>query len=268
MRQQAVMLVEHVIREDRSVLELLDADYTFVTGKLAKFYRMSGVDDLPQDEFRRVDLQDDKSRGGLLGLGGVLALTSHISEQQTSPVLRGAWVLDTLLGTRIPAPPEDVPALDKKKRKKEKLTLRATLEMHREDKACAACHNLMDPIGFGLENFDFLGRWREEDNGQPLDTTGRMPSGESFSGPNELKHVLLERRDAFARQLVRKLLGYALGRSLSDADECTIDRLLGELEENEYRGSALLKSIVLSTPFRNKSLPKDEIALAQDLEEP
>ena len=258
MRRQAVMVVEHVIRENRSVLELLDADYTFVTGKLAKFYRMSDMDDLSRDTFRRVELPDDRSRGGLLGLGGVLALTSHIGEQQTSPVLRGAWVLDTLLGTRIPPPPDDVPALDKKKRKKEKLTLRTTLEMHREDKACAACHNLMDPIGFGLENFDFLGRWREEDNGQPLDTTGQMPSGESFRGPNELKQVLLDRRDAFARQLIRKLLGYALGRSLTDADECTIDRLLSELEENGYQGKALLRSIVLSTPFRSKSLPKVE----------
>ena len=255
MRQQAVLLVEHVIREDRNVLELLDADYTFVTGKLAKFYGMQEAQDLPRDEFQRVTLTD-KSRGGLLGLGGVLVLTSHIAEQQTSPVLRGAWVLDTLLGTRIPAPPDDVPALDRRKRKKQKLTLREALEAHREDKACAACHNVMDPIGFGLENFDYLGRWRDDDNGKKIDAAGVMPSGERFDGPNELKQVLLQRKEEFARQLIRKLLGYALGRSLEDADECTIEQILRNLTENEYRGRYLLKSVVLSTPFRNKSKAK------------
>lgn len=252
MRQQAVLLFEHIVRENRSVLELLDADYTFVTGKLAKFYGMEGVDHLPKDEFQHVALED-RSRGGLLGLGAVLALTSHISERQTSPVLRGAWVLDTLLGTRIPSPPDDVPAIDKNKRKKEKLTLRQTLELHRNNKSCAACHNLMDPIGFGLENFDFLGRWREEDNGKPIDTVGRLPSGEEFDGPNELKQVLMKRRALFVRQLVRKLLGYALGRSLVEDDECTIERLMRNLEENEYRGRVLLRSVVGSVPFRNKS---------------
>lgn len=259
MRQQAVMLLEHVIREDRSVLELLDADYTFVTGKLGKFYGMPNVAEIPRDQFQRVELGDERSRGGLLGLGGVLVLTSHISERQTSPVLRGAWVLDTLLGTRVPAPPDDVPALDRKRGKRKKLTLRETLEQHRENQACAACHNLMDPIGFGLENFDFLGRWRADDNGKPLDTSGSMPSGEQFSGPNELKQVLLKRKDEFTRQLVRKLLGYALGRSLVDADECTIEQLMKQLAQNGYRGKALLRSIVLSTPFRNKSLDRSSL---------
>ena len=254
MREQAVLLFEHIVRDDRSVLEMLDADYTFVTGKLAKFYGMSDVDDLPRDEFRKVAL-NDPSRGGILGLGGVLALTSHISEKRTSPVLRGAWVLDTLLGTRIPNPPDDVPALDNKKRKRQKLTVRESLELHREDASCAACHNLIDPIGFGLENFDFLGRWREDENGAPIDCTGTMPSGETFVGPNELKQILLKRKDEFSRQLIRKLLGYALGRSLVDADECTIETLMRHLETTDYRGRELLKAIVRSTPFRNKSHP-------------
>jgi len=255
MRQQAVLLFENIVREDRSLLELLDSDYTYLTGKLAKFLSIPVSQPLPRDEFQRVILPDGR-HGGVLGLGGVLALTSHISERQASPVLRGAWVLDTLLGTRIPTPPDDVPALDKKKRRARKLTLRETLELHRENEACAACHNLMDPIGFGLENFDFLGRWRDEDNGKPIDATGQLPTGERFSGPAELKKLMLKRKDEFARQLIRKMLGYALGRSLVDADECTIEQLMRQLEAQDYRGRTLLTSVILSTPFRNKNQPQ------------
>ena len=255
MRQQAVLLFENIVREDRSLLELLDSDYTYLTGKLAKFLSIPVSQPLPRDEFQRVKLPDGR-HGGVLGLGGVLALTSHISERQASPVLRGAWVLDTLLGTRIPTPPDDVPALDKKKRRARKLTLRETLELHRENEACAACHNLMDPIGFGLENFDFLGRWRDEDNGKPIDATGQLPTGERFSGPAELKKLMLKRKDEFARQLIRKMLGYALGRSLVDADECTIEQLMRQLEAQDYRGRTLLTSVILSTPFRNKNQPQ------------
>lgn len=255
MRKQAVLLFEHIVQEDRSVLELLDSDYTFLTGKLATFYGMEDIELPPKNEFQLVQLPD-RRRGGILGLGAVLALTSHISERQTSPVLRGAWVLDTLLGTRIPAPPEDVPAINNKRRKAKKQTLREALESHREDPSCAACHNLMDPIGFGLENFDFLGRWREEDNGKPIDSIGVMPSGAKFAGPAQLKEILLERREEFCRQLIRKLLGYSLGRSLVDADECTIEQLLQHLENNGYRGRSLLKAVVRSTPFRNRSVTR------------
>ena len=131
----------------------------------------------------------------------------------------------------------------------------SAVELHREDKACAACHNLMDPIGFGLENFDFLGRWRDEDNGQNIDSMGTLPSGDSLQGPAELKRVLMQGKDEFSRQLIRKLLGYALGRSLVDADECTIEQLMRHLESHDYRARSLLKAIVSSTPFRNKSRP-------------
>ncbi len=249
MREEPIRLFQHMLAEDRSVLEFLDADYTFLTRRLAKFYRMEDVDGLSDREMRFVQLPD-KTRGGLLGLGGVLAMTSH--HKQTSPVLRGAWILETVLGSPVPTPPPDVPPLDETEDKEDgkELTVREKLLKHRENPTCAACHDLMDPIGFGLENFDYLGRWREDDDGQPLDVSGLLPSGESFNGPAELKQVLLKKKREFLRQLVSKTLGYALGRSLLDADQCTIETLIDELENSEFRARALVRAVVLSTPFR------------------
>jgi hypothetical protein len=176
-------------------------------------------------------------------------MTSHY--EQTSPVLRGAWALETLLGTPVPPPPPNVPPLGPDKKLKQ-LSVRQKLEQHRANPQCAACHKLMDPIGFALENFDWMGRWREkESNGQPLDTSGELPSGEKFTGPVELRRALLNRKDDFLRHLTGKMLGYALGRSLQDGDSCTVQHLVDDLGKDGYRARTLIREIVLSVAFRN-----------------
>jgi hypothetical protein len=166
-------------------------------------------------------------------------------------VLRGAWVLETLLGTPVPPPPANVPPLDPD-RKLKQLSVREKLEQHRADPACSACHKLMDPIGFALENFDWMGRWREtESNGKPLDTAGSLPSGDSFHGPVELRQALLNHKDEFLRNLAGKVFGYALGRGLQDGDSCTVQRLVDTVAKDGYRARTLVREIVLSVPFRN-----------------
>ncbi|TWT34734.1 DUF1592 domain-containing protein [Blastopirellula retiformator] len=245
-RAEAIQLTAYIVRENRPILEFLDADYCFLNERLAKHYKLPAV---KGRELRKVEVSNGQ-RGGLLGLGGVHMLTSY--PQRTSPVLRGAWVLETLLGTPVPSPPADVPALPTKvSTKKDAKTFREQLEKHRDNPSCAACHDLIDPIGFGLDNYDLFGQWRETtENGKPVDASGLMPSGEKFAGPSELKKILLDRKQEFTRQLSRKVLGYALGRSLEDPDSCTIESLVTSLEENDYRMQTLIEQIVLSTPFR------------------
>jgi hypothetical protein len=170
--------------------------------------------------------------------------------EETSPVLRGAWVLETLLGTPVPPPPPDVPPL--KTQSGAKRTMRERLAEHRDNPACSACHKMMDPIGFGLENFDWMGRWRDKEaGGQPVDAAGEMPSGEKFNGPVELRQALLAHKDGFIRHFAGKVLGYALGRSMQDGDSCTVERLVQALEKDNYRARTLIREIVLSVPFRN-----------------
>jgi hypothetical protein len=177
-------------------------------------------------------------------------MTSHY--EQTSPVLRGAWVLDTLLGTPVPPPPPDVPPLEAGNAAAAKLSTRERVLQHRDDPACAACHKLMDPIGFGLENFDWMGRWRDtEKDGRAVDASGELPSGEKFNGVSELRKVLLDHKDDFVRQAAGKALGYALGRSLQDGDSCTVQRLVDRLAADGYRARTLIREIVTSLPFRN-----------------
>ncbi|MEM9481699.1 MAG: DUF1592 domain-containing protein [Verrucomicrobiota bacterium] len=254
MREEAWRFFHHLLTDNRNLLELVDAEYTFLTGRLASFYELPQAKKLPDAEFQKVAL-NDRTRGGVLGMGAVLALTSH--HKKTSPVLRGAWVFDTLIGTPIPPPPPGVPPLQEKKKGK-KLTDREQLQLHREDANCMSCHQLIDPVGFGLQNFDFVGRWRDEQHGQPIDTAGKFPTGESFSGPGELKRALLEtRKPEIVRNIVRKLLAYGLGRGLDDRDDCTIRELELALEENGYRSHILVKGIVLSTPFRNRQFVPD-----------
>jgi hypothetical protein len=182
-------------------------------------------------------------------MGAVLAMTS--SFKQTSPVLRGAWVLDTLFGTPVPPPPPDIPPLDTVAARKEKITVRQKLMKHGEDQTCATCHNLMDPIGFGLENFDWMGRWRTEDNGKPIDAAGALPGGDPFDGPVQLRAALMKRQDEFLRHLTAKVMGYGLGRALQDADHCTVQKLVDAVSKDSYRARTLLREIVLSVPFRN-----------------
>lgn len=250
LRQEPALLMHYIVSENRSLLDLLDGNYTFMTERLARYYQVEGkVQGLDGDTFRRVEWPDNR-RGGILGFASVLAMTSHYKEP--SPVLRGAWVLEKLLGTPIPSPPPDVPALDQSAKEEAKLTLREMLERHRADPSCNTCHNLMDPIGFGLENFDWMGRWREVDlHGKPIDASGTLPSGESFNGPLELRKVLMNRKDDFVYHLTGKVLGYALGRSLQDGDQCTIQRISEALKQENYSARILIREIVLSTPFRN-----------------
>ncbi|MBL8232561.1 MAG: DUF1592 domain-containing protein [Bryobacterales bacterium] len=250
LREEPVLLFHHMLADNLSLLDLVDGNYSFLNERLVRFYELTAdLKHVQGNGFQKVEWPD-RRRGGVLGLGAVLAVTSHF--KQTSPVLRGAWILETLFGTPVPSPPPDVPPLETAAAKKRKITMRQQLMEHRANPACSACHNLMDPIGFGLENFDWLGRWREtEESGQPLDTAGTMPSGEKFHGPVELRQVLLNRKEEFVRHVTAKVLGYALGRNLHDADQCTIQRIAEQLEKDGYRARTLIREIVLSAQFRS-----------------
>lgn len=246
MRREVILMFSRIIQEDRSLLELINSSYTYVNEELAALYGFEGVEG---EGMRAVTLADG-NRGGVSGMAAILTATSH--PLRTSPVLRGKWVLSQLLGDRVPPPPPDVPTLPEDDRDLNGLTFRETLEVHREDPACASCHERMDPIGFGLENFGPIGRWRTKQGGFPIDAKGVLPSGEAFDGPVELKTILMQRKDQFARNLSRKMLGYALGRSLTRHDNCVINDSMDALKKNEYRASELITEIVLSYPFRHR----------------
>ena len=246
MREEPVLLFQRMLREDRSLLDFLAADYTFLTERLARHYGMEGV---AGNQFRLVEVSDGR-RGGLLGLGAVQAMNSEY--KRTSPVLRGVWVLDALLGTRIPAPPPDIPSLEQESEAEGAVpTIREMMARHRADPSCAACHDLIDPIGFAFEHYDWLGRWRDEDDhGRPVDASGTLPTGEAFEGLHELRQALLSRKDEFIRHVARKILGYALGRAVSDADHCVLERIVARIEDGGFGARSLVREIVLSTPFR------------------
>ncbi|QDT09293.1 DUF1592 domain-containing protein [Planctomycetes bacterium K23_9] len=243
--EEAVRLVAGIFRQDRSVLELIDSDQVQLNGKLAAYY---GYDLPPDADWQSVDNHDHR-RGGVLTLGAVLMSASY--PRRTSPVLRGRWVLEELLGGHVPPPPPGVPALEESV-VAEHQTLRERLEEHRKNPACAACHNRMDPLGFGLENYDALGRWRDSDAGQPIDASGKLPAGESFSGPVQLKQILLQRSDEFEKHLATKMLGFALGRQLNKFDDCVIDDCLELLSQRHHRSSAIIDTIVTSYPFQHR----------------
>jgi hypothetical protein len=246
MREETILFFDSIVRDDRSVLQLLDADYTFVNERLAALYKIDGV---KGPEMRRVKL-DDPLRGGVLGHASILTVTSY--PHRTSPVLRGRWVMEELLGTEVPPPPPDVPVLDNR-RNANAQTIRQQLEKHRAKAECATCHSRMDPLGFGLENFDPLGRWRAEQGGQPIDSTGVLPSGDKFTGPGELKKLLLDkRRPDFVGNLSRKMLGYALAREVNSVDMLVVGDAAKALEDGEWRISCLLEAIVVSYPFTHR----------------
>jgi hypothetical protein len=250
MQRETESVFEYVVREDRSVLELLAADYTFVDERLAKHY---GIDGVTGPEFRKVSLKDSP-RGGLLTEASVLAVTSNPT--RTSPVKRGKWVLENLLGTPPPPPPANVEQLkDDKPGAELSGTLRQRMEQHRANPSCANCHERMDPLGFGLENFDAVGAWRTADGKEPIDASGVLPGGKTFKGPAELKAVLLSRKEQFARCLAEKVLTYALGRGIERADHCAVDAIARELAAGDYKFSALVLAIVHSEPFQ-KRLPQ------------
>lgn len=239
MMAEPVLFLESIVREDRSCIEILDSNYTFVNERLAKHYGIEGVSG-PQ--MRRVRVPD-RRRGGVLTMAGVL--TSSSMPTRTSPVKRGKWVLEVILGTPPPPPLPDAPAL--KEQHEEKGTLRERLERHRSDARCASCHATMDPIGFGFENYDALGAWRESE-----DTSATLPDGRSFTGPVELKALILEKKDEFVRCLVEKMLTYALGRGLECADAPVVRRIAKAVVADEYRITRLILEIVQSHPFQNR----------------
>jgi len=248
MREETERFFAAIMREDRSVLEFIDADYTFVNERLAKHY---GIADVKGEEFRKVSL-DPAQRGGVLTQASVLAVTSNPT--RTSPVKRGKWVLENLFGTPPPPPPPDVPELAEGDAALTG-TLRERTEQHRAKAACAVCHNRMDPLGFGLENYDAIGAWRTKDGPHDIDASGELPGGKTFAGPQQLKLVLRERQDEFVRCLSEKMLTYALGRGVEYSDRCTVQDLAAALQTNDYKFSSLILAIVASDAFQKRRGP-------------
>jgi len=240
----------YVVAQDRPLLELIDADYTFVNERLAKIYEIPNVSG-PQ--MQKVSL-GTPNRGGVTGMAAVHALTSF--PLRTSPVLRGRWVLEAMLGEKVKPPPPDVPALEEHSEQAKNLSLRDQLKAHREKPDCASCHDKMDPLGFGMENFDALGRWREMDRGLPIDAQGTLPGGESFTGPSGLKIILMARKDDVVKHLVRKMTGYAYGRELNKFDDCVVSKAVEALKSSQYKPSVLIEQIATSFPFRHRFYPR------------
>jgi len=246
------LFVASILLEDRSVLDLLRADHTFVNERLALHY---GIGDVQGDQFRRVTLRDP-NRFGLLGKGGILMATSY--PNRTAPVLRGAWILERILGTPPAPPPPNVEAFPETEEGEQPKTVRERLEVHRESPACNGCHGVMDPLGFALENFDAIGKWRtrDRDAGEPIDASGQLADGTVVDGPGELREALLARPENFVQTLTEKLLIFALGRGLEHYDMPTVRRIVREAAAEDYRFSALLTGIVTSDPFRLARVPE------------
>ncbi len=242
-RRETELHFETVRREDRSVLDLLKADYTFLNERLAKHY---GIPNVYGSRFRRVALDKDSDRGGLLRQGSVLTVTSYAT--RTSPVIRGKWILENIVGAPPPPPPSDVPAL-KDNTVSANLSVRARLAEHRANAACASCHNLMDPIGFSLENFDAIGRWRMLEDGLPIDVAGGLPDGSKFAGVSGLEEGLLKCPELFVSTLTEKLLTFALGRGVESYDAPAVRKIVRDAQANDYRFSSIILGIVNSTPF-------------------
>jgi Protein of unknown function (DUF1588)/Protein of unknown function (DUF1592)/Protein of unknown function (DUF1585) len=250
-REETELYFDHIARTDRSVLELIDSDYTFLNEPLAKFYGISGV---TGKEMRKVTLPKSSPRGGVLTHASVLMVTSNPT--RTSPVNRGVFVLDNFLGSPTPPPPADleIPNLDDvAKKAKSESTMRELMELHRSMPICASCHSRMDPLGLGLENFNALGMYREKEHGQPIDAAGSLITGEEFKGVGELKQILKNsRRRDFYRCLTEKFLTYALGRGPEYYDVESIDRIVERLEREDGRFSALLLGVIESAPFQKR----------------
>ena len=250
MQRETDMFFSNIIHEDRNVTELIDSDYTFLNQTLAKVYGMTNI---TGTEMRRVNLPPDSPRGGVFTDGSVLVVTSN--PDRTSPVKRGLFILDNVLGTPAPPPPANVPALEaaEKDFKDHDPTLREALALHREKPLCASCHNRMDPIGLAFENFNALGMYREKERGQVIETPGKLVTGETFNNVKELKHLLAnEHRQDFYRCFTEKLLTYALGRGPEYYDLETIDQIVQRLNKEDGRFSALLMGIIESAPFQKE----------------
>ncbi len=244
MRRETELLLESIIRDDRSVLDLLTSDYTFLNERLAKHYEIPHI---YGSWFRRVKLDDASKRGGLLRHGSILTVTSY--NTRTSPVIRGHWVLENLLGVPPPPPPADVPALEDKAINGS-LAVKERLLQHRANPACAGCHNLMDPVGFSLENYDAVGSWRNAENEQPIDAAGNFPGGAEFKGVSGLEKALIDRPEMFVGTLIEKLLTYSLGRVVEHYDAPAVRKIVRDARSEELRFSSLIVGIAKSKPFQ------------------
>jgi hypothetical protein len=252
-QHETELFLDSILRENRSVLDLLTANYTFLNERLAKHY---GIPNVEGTYFRRYTFPDGSVRGGLLGQGSILTLTSYAT--RTSPVLRGKWVLENLLSDAPPPPPPDVPALKTEgKQAGETLSMRAAMTQHRANPVCAGCHARMDPIGFAMENFDAVGRWRDADSGNAIDASGVFPDGTKFEGTAGLKKVLLSHPDQFVGTLAGKLLMYGIGRNLQYYDTPAVRGIVREAAKSNYTFSSLILGVVKSTPFQMRQLQKE-----------
>jgi hypothetical protein len=239
--RETELLFASVIHEDRNVLDLLRADYTFVNERLARHY---GIPNIYGSRFRRVAVAEE-ARKGLLGHGSILAITSHA--ERTSPVLRGKWILENLLGTPPPPPPGDVPALAEKSEKAR--TVRDRMEQHRANPVCASCHKMMDPLGFALENFDAVGAWRTEDAGARIDAAGQLADGATVDGVVAMRQAILSRPELFVSTMTEKLLIFGLGRGIDYRDMPVVREIVRRAARNDYRFSSLVMGVVDSVPF-------------------
>jgi hypothetical protein len=243
MRQETRLFINEIFRADRSLLDLIDGKFTFLNGPLAHYYGIKSVSGV---NFQRVSLEGTE-RAGILTQASILTLTSYAT--RTSPVIRGKWVLESLLGAAPPPPPGDVPALEEKNLGTD-ASVRARLEQHRANPACAVCHKQMDPIGFGLENFDAAGGWRTKEGKFDVDSSGVLPDGRAFQGPDGLRAILKSQSAAFTRNFAEKMLTFALGRGVEPSDRATVDEINRQLGANGNRLSVLVTAIVESEPFQ------------------
>ena len=246
MVRETELFFSAVMRGDSSILDFIDSDFTYVNERLARHYGIPGI---KGEQFRRVKLKG-RERGGLVTQASILTVTSNPT--RTSPVKRGRWVLEQLLGAPPPPPPPNVPVLTEDAKTLTAATLRLRMQQHRSKVSCAVCHNKLDPLGFGLENFDAIGGWRDQDSNVAVDSSGKLPSGESFRGAGELKAVLKAHKSEFARCFTEKMLTYALGRGLEEYDRCAVEQIVKSLESSRYRFSALVLGIVKSDPFQTR----------------
>ena len=248
MLRETELFFRTIVSDNRSILDFLDADYTYVNDRLAKHYGISGVSG---PDFKRVSLEGGR-RGGLLGQASILTVTSDPT--RTSPVKRGKWILENLFDAPPPEPPPNVPQLAEGDSSQLTGSLREQMERHRADPACASCHKMMDPLGFGLENYNAIGAWRDRDGTIEIDATGELPSGQTFDGPQELRHLLLQRQDDFRRCLSEKMLTFALGRGLEYYDACAVERIVNRLQADDDRFAIVVEEIV-TVSYTHLTLP-------------
>ena len=250
MAREAETYFEYVVKNDRSILEFLDSDYSFLNGRLARHY---GIENVTGIDFQKVKLPDGR-RGGVVTMASTLTVTSNPT--RTSPVKRGKWILENILGTPPPPPAPDAGELPETGQLKG--TIRQQVEQHRANPKCAVCHAKLDPLGFGLENFDGIGGWRMQDNKQAIDSSGVLPGGEKFTGPAELRKVLLGKSEMFRRCFAEKLLTFGLGRGLEYYDKCALDEVAAAAKANGDTFSSLVLAIVKSDPFQKRKGKRSE----------